>query len=173
MKAAWWLILVGLVVAAAVYTFRAAPPPNPRGPDGGCLLTGDARIVETMGDVVIQPNGHDEWTDVAVDLRGQGTGATNAGQPTGTFTLKRDIVKGLYGSPNGDVPETDGRAMDPNGDATDRRGHRCDSSRRAVSPHQVVLTHRGRPDRVAPTAAQIAAGSWPVSRLTAGCQQTK
>jgi hypothetical protein len=94
MKAAWWLILVGLVVVAAVYTFRAAPPPNPRGPDGGCLLIGDARIVETMGDVVIQPNGHDEWTDVAVDLRGQGTGATNAGQPTGTFTLKRDIVKG-------------------------------------------------------------------------------
>ena len=94
MKAAWWLILVGVVVAAAVYTFRAAQPPNPRGPDGGCLLVGDARIVETMGDVVIQPNSHDEWTDVAVDLRGQGTGATNAGQPTGTFTLKRDIVKG-------------------------------------------------------------------------------
>ena len=94
MKAAWWLILVGLIVAAGVYTFRATPPPNPRGPDGGCLLTGDARIVESMGDVVIQPNGHDEWADVAVDLRGQGTGATNAGQPTGTFTLKRDIVKG-------------------------------------------------------------------------------
>jgi len=94
MKAAWWLILVGLVVAAAVYTFRAAPPPNPRGPDGGCLLTGDARIVESMGDVVIQPTDRDEWTDVEVALRGQGTGATNAGQPTGSFTLKRDIVKG-------------------------------------------------------------------------------
>jgi hypothetical protein len=93
MKAAWWLVLLGLVVAAAVYAFRA-PAPNPRGPDGGCLLTGDARLVESMGDVVIQPTDHDEWADVEVALRGQGTGATNAGQPTGTFTLKRDIVKG-------------------------------------------------------------------------------
>ena len=93
MKVALWLVLLLLVVAAAVYMFRT-PAPNPRGPDGVCLLTGDARIVESMGDVVIQPNGHDEWTDVAVDLRGQGTGATNAGQPTGSFTLKRDVVKG-------------------------------------------------------------------------------
>jgi hypothetical protein len=132
MKAVWWLILVGLVVAAAVYTFRAAPPPNPRGPDGGCLLTGDARIVETMGDVVIQPNGHDEWTDVAVDLRGQGTGATNAWTADRHLHAEARLREGPDGSPNGDVPETDGRAMDPNGDATDRRdvvatvrGERC------------------------------------------------
>ena len=94
MKTVLWLVLLGLIVAAAVFTFRATPPPNPRGPDGGCLLIGDARIVESMGDVVMQPTGNDEWTDVDVALRGQGIGATNAGQPTGTFTLKRDVVKG-------------------------------------------------------------------------------
>jgi hypothetical protein len=99
MKAVLWLVLVGLVVAAAVFTFRPAPAPNPRGPNGECLLTGDARIVESMGDVVIQPMGNEEWTDVVLGLRGQGTGATNAGQPTGTFTLKRDIVKGRTALP--------------------------------------------------------------------------
>jgi len=93
MKAALWLVLLLLVVAAAVYMFRT-PAPNPRGPDGGCLLTGDVRLVEAMGDVVIQPTGHDEWTDVELGLSGQGTSPTNAGQPTGSFTLKRDVVKG-------------------------------------------------------------------------------
>jgi hypothetical protein len=93
MKAALWVVLLLLVVTAAVYMFRV-PAPNPRGADGGCLLTGDARIVEATGDVVIQPTVHDEWTDVEVALRGQGTSPTNAGQPTGSFTLKREVVMG-------------------------------------------------------------------------------
>src|SRR6185295_4022647 len=93
MKAALWLVLLLLVVAAAVYMFRT-PAPNPRGPDCGCLLSGDVRIVEAMGDVVIQPTAHDEWTDVELGLRGQGTSQTNAGQPTGRLTMKRDVVKG-------------------------------------------------------------------------------
>ena len=93
MKIALWLVLLLLVVTAGVYMFRA-PAPNPRGPDGGCLLTGDVRIVESMGDVVIQPTGHDEWTDVDLALRGQGTSPTNSGQPTGSFALKREVVKG-------------------------------------------------------------------------------
>ena len=93
MKVVLWLVLLVFVCAAAVYMFRT-PAPNPRGPDGSCLLTGDARIVESMGDVVIQPTGHDEWTDVELALRGQGTSPTNAGQPTGSFNLKREVVKG-------------------------------------------------------------------------------
>jgi hypothetical protein len=99
MKIAILLVLIGLLVAAGVFTFRQAPPQNPRGPDGGCLLTGDARIVEAVGNVVVQPMGNDEWTDVALDLHGQGTGATNAGQPTGIFTLKREIVRGRTALP--------------------------------------------------------------------------
>jgi hypothetical protein len=98
MKAVMWLVLLGLVVAAAVYAFRT-PAPNPRGPDGRCLLTGDVRIVETLGDVVVQPSGRDEWTDVELTLRGQATSAINAGQPTGNFTLKRDVVKGRTAVP--------------------------------------------------------------------------
>ncbi len=93
MKVVWFVVIL-LVVTAAVFTFRASPPPNPRGPDGACLLTGDARIVETMGDVVVQPTGHDEWTDVVLDLSGQGTSAINAGQSIGPFTLKREVVRG-------------------------------------------------------------------------------
>ena len=94
MKTAIWIVFLLLIVTAAVFTFRASPPANPRGPDGGCLLTGDVRIVESMGDVVVQPSGHDEWTDVELALRGQGTGDINAGQPTGQFALNRPVVRG-------------------------------------------------------------------------------
>jgi len=98
MKAVLWLVLLALIVAAAVYMFRT-PVPNPRGPDGSCLLTGDVRVVETMGDVVVQPTGRDEWTDVELALRGQGTSPTNAGQPTGSFMLKREVVQGRTALP--------------------------------------------------------------------------
>jgi hypothetical protein len=93
MKTAMWLVLLCLIVGAGVYMFRT-PAPNPRAPDGSCLLTGDVRVVEAMGDVVVQPTGRDEWTDVELTLRGLGISPTNAGQPTGGFTLKREVVKG-------------------------------------------------------------------------------
>src|SRR5262245_12713244 len=88
------IIVVVVAVAAAVFTFRGAPSPNPHGPDGQCLLTGEARIVEAVGDLVVQPTANDEWTDVTITLRGQGTGAANSGQPMGPFALSLPVVKG-------------------------------------------------------------------------------
>lgn len=103
------IVVAVLATAAAILTFRAAPSPNPRGPDGTCLLTGEARIVESMGDLVVQPTAHDEWTDVTITLRGQGSGAANAGEPLGPFTLKREVVQGrtalkleLFQKPDGE-----------------------------------------------------------------------
>jgi hypothetical protein len=87
------IIVVVVAIAAAVFTFRG-PSPNPHGPDGQCLLTGEARIVESVGDLVVQPAGNDEWTDVTLTLRGQGTGAANGGQPMGPFALTVPVVKG-------------------------------------------------------------------------------
>jgi hypothetical protein len=94
MRAVVWLVVLGLIVAVAVFLFRPGPAPNPRDANGGCLLVGEARIVEAMGDLVVQPVGHEEWTDVTLTLRGQGIGAVNAGQPIGPFTLQRPAVKG-------------------------------------------------------------------------------
>ena len=109
MKSLVLIVVVAVAIAAAVFTFRNAPSPNPRGPDGQCLLGGEARIVESMGDLVVQPAGNDEWTDVTITLRGQGSGAANAGEPMGPFTLKRDVVKGrtalkleLFQKPDGE-----------------------------------------------------------------------
>ena len=47
-----------------------------------------------MGEVVVQPPNDEEWTDVTLTVQGQGTGAVNRGQPTGEFSLKRDLIKG-------------------------------------------------------------------------------
>ena len=47
----------------------------------------------------VQPTGRDEWTDVELTLRGQGTSPTNAGQPTGNFALKREAVQGRTALP--------------------------------------------------------------------------
>src|SRR5262245_61403538 len=103
------MIVVAVAVAAAVFTFRAAPSPNQHGQDGKCLLAGEARIVESMGDLVVQPTGNDEWTDVTITLRGQGSGAANAGEPMGPFAVKREVVKGrtaikleLFQKPDGE-----------------------------------------------------------------------
>ena len=92
-----YIVLISVVVvaiAAAVFTFRATPSPNQHGPDGRCLLTGEIRIVDAVGDLVVQPTGNDEWTDATITLRGQGSGAANGGQPMGPFTLSLPVVKG-------------------------------------------------------------------------------
>jgi hypothetical protein len=144
MKAALWFVLLCLVVAAGVYMFRT-PAPNPRAPDGSCLLTGDVRVVEAMGDVVVQPTGRDEWTDVELTLRGLGISPTNAGQPTGSFTLKREVVKGRTPLQMETFQKPTGRTMGPHGDAADRPGRRGDGSRRTVPPRHIVLTDRYPP----------------------------
>ena len=109
MKYLVMLLIVVAAIAAAVFTFRVAPSPNQHGPDGKCLLTGDARIVDKVGDLVVQPAGNDEWTDATITLRGQGSGATNSGQPVGPFAVKREVVKGrtalkldLFQKPDGE-----------------------------------------------------------------------
>jgi len=103
------VVVVALTVAGVALTFRAAPSSNPRGPDGTCLLTGEARIVESVGDLVVQPTARDEWRDVTITLRGQGTAAANAGEPMGPFALKREVVQGrtafkleLFQKPDGE-----------------------------------------------------------------------
>ena len=109
MKSVVLIVVVALAIAAAVLTFRASPPANPRAPDGTCLLTGEARIVESVGDLVVQPAARDEWTDVTITLRGQGSGTANAGAPIGPFALKREAVQGrtalkleMFQKPNGE-----------------------------------------------------------------------
>jgi hypothetical protein len=94
MKVSLFIIIVVAIVAGAFFMFRAAPPPNPRDANGACLLSGDARFVDSMGELVVQPAAGEEWTDVTLTLRGQGIGATNNGQPTGAFTLERPLVRG-------------------------------------------------------------------------------
>jgi len=93
MRLAMFLLCCVIVVAVAYYVFPASRPPNPRDASGGCVLVGEARIVESMGDLVVQPPNGVEWTDVTLTLQGQGVGATNAGL-TGPFALTRPAVKG-------------------------------------------------------------------------------
>jgi hypothetical protein len=55
MRLAMFLLCCVVVIGGAYYAFPASRSLNPRDTNGGCLLVGEARIVESMGDLVVQP----------------------------------------------------------------------------------------------------------------------